>query len=148
MELLTKNVVFQKIRRQKVLPPYGSVLSRDLTFLGNRGQQLGRSVLLLHDSQSGNRAYSLVRMVEMADTSDSLLRAVLRSFSRLVTVDQEKLMEELHLPKETTLESRILIEAGSRQFDWFQRDLGYVNGLMRAMGVGLMTLKDGYEAMY
>ena len=148
VELLTKNVVFQKIRRQKVLPPYGSVLSRDLTFLGNRGQQLGRSVLLLHDSQRGNRAYSLVRMVEIADTSDSLLRAVLRSFSRLVTVDQEKLMEELHLPKETTLESRILIEAGSRQFDWFQRDLGYVNGLMRAMGVGLMTLKDGYEAMY
>jgi len=66
----------------------------------------------------------------------------------LVTVDQAKLMEELHLPEETTLESRILVEAGSRQDDWFQRDLGYVHGLMRAMGVGLMTLKEGYEAMY
>ena len=148
VELLTKNVLFQKIRRQKVLPPFGTVLSRDMTFLGNRGQQLGRSVLLLHDSQSGKRAYSMVRMVEIVDSADSLLRAVLRSFSRLVMVDREKLMEELHLPKETTLESRILVEAGSRQSDWFQRDLGYVNGLMRAMGVGLITLKDGYEAMY
>jgi len=148
VELLTKNTLFQQIRRQKVLPPFGAVLSRDMTFLGNRGQQLGRSVLLLYDSQVGKRAYSLVRMVEIADSSDSLLRAVLRSFSRLVTVDQAKLMEELHLPEETTLESRILVEAGSRQDDWFQRDLGYVHGLMRAMGVGLMTLKEGYEAMY
>ncbi len=148
VELLTKNTLFQQMRRQKVLPPFGAVLSRDMTFLGNRGQQLGRSVLLLYDSQVGKRAYSLVRMVEIADSSDSLLRAVLRSFSRLVTVDQAKLMEELHLPEETTLESRILVEAGSRQDDWFQRDLGYVHGLMRAMGVGLMTLKEGYEAMY
>ncbi len=144
----TKNPWLQQIRKQKVLPPFGRVLSSDMTFLGSRGQSLGRPAMLVYDGEEGERKYSILRMVERADSTDTLLRAVLRSFTHLVMTDREKLMKDLKLPEETNWEARILVDAGSPQADHFQRDLVYVNDLMKAMGVGIIFLKDGYEAMY
>ena len=148
-EMMTKDQLFSQIRRQKVLPPFGQVLSRDMTFLGHRGQQLGRSALLLYDGDLQNeRPYSLLRVVERVDLADTLLRALLRAFSHQVMIQKEKLLEDLRLPAKTQLESRLLIEADTPQYDMFLRDHQHLKSLMKAMGVGLILLKNGYEAMY
>lgn len=149
IEMMTRDVLFQQIRRQKVLPPFGQVLSSDMTFLGHRGQQLGRSALLLYDGDpKSEKTYSILRVVEKVDSTDSLLRALLRAFSHQVMIEQQKLLEDLRLPQETRLESRLLLEADGPQYDLFLRDNLLLHGLMKAMGVGLILLKNGYEAMY
>lgn len=148
-EMMTKDQLFSKIRRQKVLPPFGQVLSQDMTFLGHRGQQLGRSALLLYDGNlQSERPYSLLRVVERVDSTDTLLRALLRAFSHQVMIQIEKLLQDLRLPEETRLESRLLLEADTPQYDMFLRDHQHLKSLMKAMGVGLILLKNGYEAMY
>lgn len=149
VEMMTRDALFQQIRRQKVLPPFGQVLSSDMTFLGHRGQQLGRSALLLYDGdQKSEKPYSILRVVEKVDSTDSLLRALLRAFSHQVMIQRQKLMEDLRLPEDTRLESRLLLEAEGAQYDLFLRDNLLLHGLMKAMGVGLILLKNGYEAMY
>lgn len=148
-EMISKNQIFQQVRRQKVLPPFGQVLSQDMTFLGNRGQQLGQFALLLHDHEVGGvKPYSILRAVEKVDSTDTLLRSVLRAFSHQVMVDMPKLMGELKLPEHTTLESRLLVDVDTYQYEMFLRDLPHVSKLMRVMGVGIILLKNGYEAMY
>ncbi len=149
MDLSNKDPYFQKIRKQKVLPPFGKVLPVGLVFLGNRSQQLGRPALLLYDGcETGPAPYSMVRAVEKVDSSDALLRSVLRAFTHLLLVNREKLMQDLKLPADTTLEIRLLVEKGTPQYEFFLRDLPALEPLMKAMGVGLMVLEEGYEAMY
>ena len=149
MDLSSKDPYFPKIRRQKVLPPFGKVLPMGLVFLGNRSQQLGRPSLLVYDGcEDGPAPYSLVRIIEKVDSTDALLRSVLRSFTHLLLVNRKKLMQDLKLPKETNLEARLLVEKGTVQYELFLRDLPYLEPLMKAMGVGLMILEDNYEAMY
>ncbi len=149
MDLAYKEPYIQKIRKQKVLPPFGKVLPVGLVFLGNRSQELGRPAFLLYDHSEGGPAdYSLLRVMEKVDRSDALLRSVLRAFSHLLLVNREKLMQDLKLPTDTTLEMRLLVEKGTPQYEIFLRDLPFLEPLMKAMGVGLMVLEDGYEAMY
>lgn len=148
VSITMKDLHVQRIRKQRVLPPFGEVLPVALVFLGNRSQELGRPSLLLYDGNpSGVGAYSLVRALERVDPSDSLLRSVLRAFTHLVLVDRKKLMADLRLPEETALEVRLVIEKGM-QYDLFLRDLPFIEPLMKAMGVGLITMEEGYEAMY
>lgn len=148
MDLSDRDPYFQKIRKQKVLPPFGRVLPVGLVFLGNRSQQLGRPSLLCYDGCEGPGAYSMVRAVEKVDSSDALLRSVLRAFTHLLLVNREKLMQDLKLPADTTLEVRLLVTKGTPQYELFLRDLPSLSPLMKAMGVGLMVLEEGYEAMY
>ena len=149
MNLSEKDPYFQKIRKQKVLPPFGKVLPVGLLFLGNRSQQLGRPSLLVYDGrEDGPAPYYMVRAVEKVDSSDALLRSVLRAFTHLLLVNREKLMQDLKLPADTTLEMRLLVEKGTPQYELFLRDLPAMEPLMKAMGVGLMVLEEGYEAMY
>ncbi len=149
MDLTDKDPYFQKIRKQKVLPPFGKVLPVGLVFLGNRSQQLGRPALLTYDGrEKGPAPYSMVRAVEKVDSSDALLRSVLRAFTHLLLVNREKLMQDLKLPADTTLEVRLLVEKGTPQYELFLRDLPAMEPLMKAMGVGLMVLEEDYEAMY
>ena len=63
-------------------------------------------------------------------------------------MDDGKIMDELKLPKETQVEGRILLEKSNRQTDLFLRDLPFLSALMRAMGVGLVIMEDGYEALW
>lgn len=147
-EFLIKNHYFKNIRKQKVLPPFGRVLSDDLLFLGSRFQQTGRPSLLLYDAEKGKEGYSLLRVLEIPESGDSLLAAVLRIFTHLATMDDGKIIDELKLPKETQVEGRILLEKSNRQTDLFLRDLPFLSALMRAMGVGLVIMEDGYEALW
>ncbi len=98
--------------------------------------------------EDGPAPYSMVRAVEKVDSSDALLRSVLRAFTHLLLVNREKLMQDLKLPADTTLEMRLLVEKGTPQYELFLRDLPALEPLMKAMGVGLIVLEDGYEAMY
>lgn len=129
-----------------MLPPFGSVLPEDLVFLGSRFQQTGRPVMMLADEAGDSRF--LVRLLEIPETSDTLLGAVLRSFTHLVMVDGDRLMKEMKLPKESSVESRILLEEGNPQTDRFLRDLPCLSPLMKAMGVGLAMVEKGYEALW
>ena len=148
VSITMKDPDLQRIRKQRVLPPFGEVLPVALVLLGNRSQELGRPSLLLYDGNpSGAGRYSLVRALERVDPSDSLLRSVLRAFTHLVLVDRKKLMADLRLPEETTLEVRLVVGKGM-QYDLFLRDLPFVEPLMKAMGIGLITMEEGYEAMY
>lgn len=149
VELSMKNDFFPKVRKQKVLPPYGRVLSEDLLFLGSRFQQTGRPVMVLHDaSGKGASAYSMVRLLEMPESSDALLGAVLRAFTHLAMLEQEKFLQEMKLPAGSHIESRILLERGKGQTDGFLRDLPYLSSLMKAMGIGLAMVENGYEALW
>lgn len=114
-----KDPDLQRIRKQRVFPPFGEVLPVALVLLGNRSQELGRPSMLLYDGNpSGVGTYSLVRALERVDPSDSLLRSVLRAFTHLVLVDRKKLMADLRLPEETTLEVRLVVGKGM-QYDLF-----------------------------
>ena len=62
-------------------------------------------------------------------------------------IDLKKLMADLRLPEETTMEVRLVVGKGM-QYDLFLRDLPFVEPLMKAMGIGLITMGEGYEAMY
>lgn len=145
LEISSRNVTFQSIRKQRVLPPFGRVMQEDLVFLGSRGQQMGRPAMLLH---AGDGYWSLLRALETVDGSDTLLRAVLRAFTHLVMTDTKRLTADLRLPEDTRLEARLLVDRDTPQADLFLRDLPYVSPLMKAMGVGLLFLGNGYEAMY
>lgn len=147
-EFLMKNDMFRNVRKQKVLPPFGKVLSDDLLFLGSRYQQTGRPSLLLYDAEKGEQGYSLLRVLEIPESGDSLLAAVLRTFTHLAVIDGAKLMDELKLPEETQVEGRILLEKDNRQADLFLRDLPCLSSLMKAMGVGLVIMENGYEALW
>lgn len=115
-------------------------------FLGSRFQQTGRPVMMLADEAGDSRF--LVRLLEIPETSDTLLGAVLRSFTHLVMVDGDRLMKEMKLPKESSVESRILLEEGNPQTDRFLRDMPCLSALMKAMGVGLAMVERGYEALW
>ncbi|MGN0954706.1 hypothetical protein [Dialister sp.] len=144
-----KNDLFSQVRKQKVLPPYGKVLLEDILFLGSRFQQIGRPVMVLHDaSGEGASAYSMVRLLEIPESSDALLGAVLRAFTHLAVLEQDKLLQEMKLPAYSHIESRILLEKGRGQTDGFLRDLPYLSSLMKAMGIGLALVEDGYEALW
>lgn len=148
VSIMMKDPDLQRIRKQRVFPPFGEVLPVALVLLGNRSQELGRPSMLLYDGNpSGVGTYSLVRALERVDPSDSLLRSVLRAFTHLVLVDRKKLMADLRLPEETTMEVRLVVGKGM-QYDLFLRDLPFVEPLMKAMGIGLITMGEGYEAMY
>lgn len=147
-EFLMKNDMFRKVRKQKVLPPFGRVLSDDILFLGSRFQQTGRPALLLHDADLGGNGYSLLRILEIPDAGDNLTSAVLRMFTHLATIKGDALLDELKLPKDTLIEGRILLEKESRQTDLFLRDLPYLDALMKAMGIGLVIMENGYEALW
>ena len=145
-EKILKNGLWAQVRKQKVLPPFGGVLPEDLVFLGSRFQQTGQPVMMLADEAGDSRF--LVRLLEIPETSDTLLGAVLRSFTHLVMVDGDRLMKEMKLPKESSVESRILLEEGNPQTDRFLRDLPCLSPLMKAMGVGLAMVEKGYEALW
>lgn len=148
VSITMKDPDLQRILKQRVFPPFGEVLPVALVLLGNRSQELGRPSMLLYDGNpSGAGTYSLVRALERVDPSDSLLRSVLRAFTHLVLVDRKKLMADLRLPEETTMEVRLVVGKGM-QYDLFLRDLPFVEPLMKAMGIGLITMGEGYEAMY
>lgn len=91
---------------------------------------------------------SLVRVIEVPESSDTLLGAVLRAFTHLVMLDGEKLLKEMKLPEDSRIESRILLQEGESQTDSFLRDLPSLSGLMQAMGVGLVMMEKGYEALW
>lgn len=147
-EFLMKNGMFRKVRKQKVLPPFGRVLSDDLLFLGSRFQQTGRPALMLYDSDNGMNAYSLLRILELPDAADNLTCAILRMFTHLATIKGNMLLKDLKLPQDTVIEGRILLDKDDRQTDLFLRDLPYLDTLMKAMGVGLVIMEDGYEALW
>lgn len=148
-EKILRNDMFAHIRRQKVLPPFGRVLPDDLVFLGSRFQQTGRPAMMVHDvTGEGKEMISLVRVIEVPESSDTLLGAVLRAFTHLVMLDGEKLLKEMKLPEDSRIESRILLQEGESQTDSFLRDLPCLSGLMQAMGVGLVMMEKGYEALW
>ena len=148
-EKILRNDMFAHIRRQKVLPPFGRVLPDDLVFLGSRFQQTGRPAMMVHDvTGEGKEMISLVRVIEVPESSDTLLGAVLRAFTHLVMLDGEKLLKEMKLPEDSRIESRILLQEGESQTDSFLRDLPSLSGLMQAMGVGLVMMEKGYEALW
>lgn len=148
MEYESKSNALQMIRRQKVLPPFGEVLSSGIVFLGTRVQQVGCPSLLLETKlNSPKGSCHLIRALETADPSDMLLRCVLRAFTHILSVDTGKLVRDLHLEGSAVLEAKILVPKGSSQEDLFLRDLPYVEQLMNGMGVGLAFLEEGYQAV-
>ena len=148
-EKILKSGFWDQVRKQKVLPPFGRVLPDDLVFLGSRFQQVGRPAMMVHDmSGEGKDAVSLVRVLETPESSDTLLGAVLRAFTHLVVLDEEKLLKDMKLPEGSHIESRILLERGEAQTDSFLRDLPCLSELMKAMGIGLVMVEKGYEALW
>ena len=148
-EKILKSGFWDQVRKQKVLPPFGRVLPDDLVFLGSRFQQVGRPAMMVHDmSGEGKDAVSLVRILETPESSDTLLGAVLRAFTHLVVLDEEKLLKDMKLPEGSHIESRILLERGEAQTDSFLRDLPCLSELMKAMGIGLVMVEKGYEALW
>lgn len=148
-EKILKSGFWEQVRKQKVLPPFGRVLPDDLVFLGSRFQQVGRPAMMVHDmSGEGKDAVSLVRVLETPESSDTLLGTVLRAFTHLVVLDEEKLLKDMKLPEGSHIESRILLERGEAQTDSFLRDLPCLSELMKAMGIGLVMVEKGYEALW
>ena len=143
------NRIFPVVRKQRVFPPFGKVLGDDIEVLTGEGRQLGRPSMLLYDSfenPAGNT--SILRIVETPETSDSLLTALLRLFTRMSLIDKNKLFKDLKLSPDTQLEGRILLEKDSRAADLFLRDLPYLSVLMKAMGIGLAIIERDYEALW
>lgn len=65
VSIMMKDPDLQRIRKQRVFPPFGEVLPVALVLLGNRSQELGRPSMLLYDGNpSGTGTYSLVRALE------------------------------------------------------------------------------------
>ena len=65
MEYESKSNALQMIRRQKVLPPFGEVLSSGIVFLGTRVQQVGCPSLLLETKlNSPKGSCHLIRALE------------------------------------------------------------------------------------
>lgn len=148
-EMMMKNEVFRAVRNQKVFPPFGRVLPYDLLILGSRQQQIGRPALLLYDSfKSPEGASSLLRIVETPESGDTLLGAVLRLYTHISLIDGGKLLKELKLSGDSLLEGRLLLKKGSRETDFFLRDMPYVSPLMKSMGVGIAIFDNGYEALW
>ena len=54
----------------------------------------------------------------------------------------------MKLPEGSHIESRILLERGEAQTDSFLRDLPCLSELMKAMGIGLVMVEKGYEALW
>ena len=70
---------------------------------------------------------------------------LLRVFFHKVTLDQEMLIERLHLSPDTLFEGRIVLPEQPGR-DIFLRDLPELEELMRDMGIGLVLPEYGYEA--
>ena len=66
----------------------------------------------------------------------------------MVVLDEEKLLKDMKLPEGSHIESRILLERGEAQTDSFLRDLPCLSELMKAMGIGLVMVEKGYEALW
>lgn len=143
-----KNLPFAALRKQKCLPPFGRIIPRGFVFLGSRGQRTGLPSLLVYDKDvTPGRGYSLLRMIELPDQSDSLLRIVLKVHIHISMIDRGKLAADLKLPEGTTVEARILSPAAGHQYELFQRDWPYVKKLMDVWNISLIILHKGLEAM-
>ena len=145
-DMLLKDERLLQVKKQKVLPPFGRVLPVNIAFLGSRAQQTEKPAVLLHDLQGDG--FSMIRILEIPETGESLLGTVLRIFTHLAAVNIQKLMRELKLPENTQMEGRILLDPHGRNTDEFLRDFNGLSELMKAMSIGLVIMKNGYEALW
>lgn len=136
----------EKAAAQDSLPPFGRLLRERIAFSEPSGDGEGKPVLLFHDGRSLPQGdYSIVRWMEEGNGTESLLGMLLRVFFHKVTLDQEMLIERLHLSPDTLFEGRIVLPEQPGR-DIFLRDLPELEELMRDMGIGLVLSEYGYEA--
>lgn len=140
------NVPEKEMAAQDSLPPFGRLMRERIAFSEPFGSREEKPVLLFHDGRSLPQGdYSIIRWMEEKNGTESLLGMLLRVFFHKVTLNQEALIQKLHLSPDTLFEGRIILPEQPGR-DIFLRDLPELEELMRDMGIGLVLPEYGYEA--
>lgn len=120
-----EELIAMAMKRQGELPIVGKVLDYQTPLKNVRTDRAGKIDLLAYDSKT-------LRILELKepDSKETMLRCVLEGYTYLKTVDQEKLLQDFEIPKDTPVEASPFVFYGVSQWDEMQQERPFLKKLM------------------
>lgn len=140
-----EEIIAMKLFRQSrdmdtFFPHLGRIIDYQIPLKAESGDKAGKIDLLSYDGRTLH-----ILELKKPDSKETMLRCILEGYTYLHTVDQEKLLSDFSLPRDTVVKASPFVFIGSVQHQEFMEDRPQLKKLMTLLDSKPFFIKENND---